>query len=222
MAGVLTVGYANCDAGCEAPAEGPMFAWGMGVGAGGGAAVGWLIDKLHKGKGPAPVAVAIRTDPQERSVRVMVPLQRPRLRLASLSSASIAAQAAPASPPVTPARVDDPLTNGALIGAAVGAGVGLGAVGMSYAICADSNCGPPSEGPTWALGAAAGAGVGLLTGLLIDKARTDPPVAVSVRADREVRAVRVDWRFGATPSAQAAPRRFPRTIDDSTVPIGRR
>ena len=76
MAGVLAVGYARCDAGCEAPAEGPMFAWGMSVGAGSGAAVGWLIDKLHKGKGPAPVAVALRTDRQERSVRVTVPIGR--------------------------------------------------------------------------------------------------------------------------------------------------
>jgi hypothetical protein len=76
MAGVLTIGYARCDAGCEAPAEGPMFAWGMGVGAGSGAAVGWLIDKLHKGKGPAPLAVSLRTDRQERSVRVTVPIGR--------------------------------------------------------------------------------------------------------------------------------------------------
>ena len=216
MAGVLTVGYANCDAGCEAPAEGPMFAWGMGVGAGGGAAVGWLIDKLHKGKGPAPVAVAIRTDPQERSVRVMVPLQRPRLRLASLSSASMAAQAAPASPPPTPARVDDSLVNGGLIGAGVGAGVGVVMDAFLTTTCDVRNC-TPISGTEGAAVIAAGAGVGLLTGLLIDKARTDPPVAVSVRANRDVRAVRVDWRLGATPSGQADPRPRPRTVDDSTV-----
>jgi hypothetical protein len=29
MAGVLTIGYARCDAGCEAPAEDPMLASGL-------------------------------------------------------------------------------------------------------------------------------------------------------------------------------------------------
>lgn len=43
---------------------------GVGVGAGAGIGVGWLIDKLHKGKGPAPVAVAIRADHEARAVRV--------------------------------------------------------------------------------------------------------------------------------------------------------
>ena len=43
---------------------------GVGVGAGAGIGVGWLIDKLHKGKGPAPVAVAIRADKEARAVRV--------------------------------------------------------------------------------------------------------------------------------------------------------
>ena len=68
---------------------------------------------------------------------------------------------------------------------------------MTYAICADSDCGPSSEGPTWAIGAAAGAGIGLVTGLLIDRARRDPapPIAVAVRADRHEKAVRVQWRF---------------------------
>jgi hypothetical protein len=196
MAGLLTINYARCDAGCEAPAEGPMFAWGMSVGAGGGAAVGWLIDKLHKGRGPAPVAVSFRTDRQERSVRVTMPVGTPRLRLASLRSSSLVAQAAPASRPAEPALVDDSLMNGALIGAGVGAGVGFLTVGAAYAICADSNCGPSSDG-AWAIGTAAGAGIGLVTGLLIDKARRDPapPVAVVVRADRQEKAVRVQWRF---------------------------
>ena len=65
----------------------------------------------------------------------------------------------------------------------------------AYAICADSDCGPSSEGPTWAIGATAGAGIGLVTGLLIDKMRTDPPIAVAVRADKRERGVRVSWRF---------------------------
>ena len=43
-----------------------------GLGAGAGAGAGWLVDKLHKGKRPAaiPVAVAIRADRQERAVRL--------------------------------------------------------------------------------------------------------------------------------------------------------
>jgi hypothetical protein len=49
MAGLTAVMYARCDAGCEAPAEGPMFLASMGLGAGVGAAAGWIIDKLHKG-----------------------------------------------------------------------------------------------------------------------------------------------------------------------------
>ncbi len=70
MAGLVTIGYARCDAGCEAPAEGPMYAAFMGFGAASGAGVGWLIDKLHKGKRPAPVTVAISADRRERAVRV--------------------------------------------------------------------------------------------------------------------------------------------------------
>jgi hypothetical protein len=37
-----------------------------------GAGTGWLIDKLHKGKRPAalPVAVDIRANPRERAVRL--------------------------------------------------------------------------------------------------------------------------------------------------------
>jgi hypothetical protein len=70
MAGLVAIGYAQCDAGCEAPAEGPMYAAFMGFGAASGAGVGWLIDKLHKGKRPSPVAVAITADRRERAVRV--------------------------------------------------------------------------------------------------------------------------------------------------------
>jgi hypothetical protein len=72
MAGLLAVNYARCDAGCEAPAPGPMFAVGLSMGAGGGAAVGWLIDKLHKGPRSAavPMALAVRADREARAVRV--------------------------------------------------------------------------------------------------------------------------------------------------------
>jgi hypothetical protein len=70
MAGFLAVNYARCDAGCEAPAEGPMYAWGLSIGAGGGAAAGWLIDRLHVARKPVPIAVAVRADKQARAVRV--------------------------------------------------------------------------------------------------------------------------------------------------------
>lgn len=79
MAGLLTIGYARCDEGCEAPAEGPMFAVGLSIGAGRGAAIGWLIDRLHKAPGPgraaratrrAVPAVAVRADREARAVRV--------------------------------------------------------------------------------------------------------------------------------------------------------
>ena len=69
-AGVVAVGYAHCDAGCEAPSQGPMFAIAMGMGAAGGAGVGWIVDKLHRPKGRSPVAVAIRADREARAVRV--------------------------------------------------------------------------------------------------------------------------------------------------------
>jgi hypothetical protein len=69
-AGLVGIAYAQCNDTCDAPARLPMYAGGMAIGAGSGAGVGWLIDKLHKGKAPAPVAVAIRADRQERAVRV--------------------------------------------------------------------------------------------------------------------------------------------------------
>lgn len=64
--------YAQCDDLCDAPAEAPTYAMYAGFGAGIGAAAGWVIDKLHRGKRPAalPVAIAIRTDRQERAVRL--------------------------------------------------------------------------------------------------------------------------------------------------------
>lgn len=60
MALVTTVLYANCDAGCEAPAPGPFFAISIGMGAGIGAGAGWVIDRLHKGSEVVfPVAAVI-------------------------------------------------------------------------------------------------------------------------------------------------------------------
>jgi hypothetical protein len=64
--------YAQCHDLCDAPDDLPTYAMYAGLGAGAGAGVGWLIDKLHKGKRPAavPVALAIRADRQERAVRL--------------------------------------------------------------------------------------------------------------------------------------------------------
>ena len=74
IGGVVVTGalYAECDYLCDAPAEAPTYAMFAGLGAGIGAGAGWLVDKLHKGKRPAamPVAVAIRADRQERALRL--------------------------------------------------------------------------------------------------------------------------------------------------------
>jgi hypothetical protein len=47
----MTIGYANCDGSCDAPARGPMYLAAMSISAGAGAVTGWVVDKLHKGKG---------------------------------------------------------------------------------------------------------------------------------------------------------------------------
>ena len=64
--------YAQCHDLCDAPAEAPTYAMYAGLSAGAGAGVGWLVDKLHKGKRPraVPVAVNIRADRQERAVQL--------------------------------------------------------------------------------------------------------------------------------------------------------
>jgi hypothetical protein len=74
IGGVVMTGalYANCRSLCDAPDELPTYAMYAGLGAGIGAGTGWLIDKLHKGRRPAtiPVAVDIRADPRARAVRL--------------------------------------------------------------------------------------------------------------------------------------------------------
>jgi hypothetical protein len=63
MFGMTAVMYARCDAGCDAPARGPMFLASMAFGAGIGTAAGWIIDKIHKGTDqlfPAPPAGSMR------------------------------------------------------------------------------------------------------------------------------------------------------------------
>jgi hypothetical protein len=133
------------------------------------------------------------------------------------AAAPVRAQPPPASPP-EPALADDSLVNGGLIGLGVGFGVGFVTAGFLTSTCDVRNCTPLSDSEFTAV-TAAGAGIGLITGLLIDKARRDPPpVAVAIRADRQVRAVRIDWRLGKTAATQVpAPRPRPRYFDDSTV-----
>ena len=134
-----------------------------------------------------------------------------------LAAAQVRAQPPPASPPEH-AVVDDSRVNGRLIGLGVGFGVGLVTARFLTSSCDVRNCKPLSETEFTAV-TAAGAGIGLLTGLRIDQARRDPaPVAVAIRGDRQVRAVRIDWRLGKTaPTQVPAPRRRPRYFDDSTV-----
>ena len=135
------------------------------------------------------------------------------LLVLAAAAAPVRAQTPPASPP-EPALVDDSLVNGGLIGLGVGAGVGVVTAGFLTSTCDVRNC-TPISGTEGAAVIAAGAGIGLLTGLLIDRARRDPPpVAVAIRADRQVRAVRIDWRLGKTAAARVpAPRPRPRPLD---------
>jgi hypothetical protein len=74
IGGVVVTGalYAQCNDLCDAPAEAPTYAMYAGLGAGIGATAGWVIDKLHKGKRPRaiPVAVNIRADRHEKAVRL--------------------------------------------------------------------------------------------------------------------------------------------------------
>ncbi len=71
--GVVVLAYALCD-GCEAPAAGPMFLLGGGVGAGIGAVIGWLVDTAHTDRPPAARAVSIAPvlAPRYKAVAVRV------------------------------------------------------------------------------------------------------------------------------------------------------
>ena len=46
---MMSVMFARCDAGCEGPSPGPTYTAAAVFGAGIGAAVGWTVDRLHKG-----------------------------------------------------------------------------------------------------------------------------------------------------------------------------
>jgi hypothetical protein len=64
--------FAGCHSLCDTPDDLPTYAMYAGVGAAAGAGVGFLVDRLHKGKRRAamPVGMAIRADRQERAVRL--------------------------------------------------------------------------------------------------------------------------------------------------------
>ena len=77
---VTKVLYARCDEGCEAPAPSEMYPFTVAMGAGIGAGVGWLIDKVHRGTDqvfPAPqrsprLALLPVVSARARGVRVAV------------------------------------------------------------------------------------------------------------------------------------------------------
>ena len=81
----------------------------------------------------------------------------------------------------------DPTTDGAIIGALVGAGAGLGLVGIALANCTGS-CEAPEPAVMYSVGAAYGAGIGALTGWLIDRLhkgkKTSFPVVSPVLTSR--------------------------------------
>ena len=119
------------------------------------------------------------------------------LALVSLAAAPAAAQSANPQPPVE--RYDDPVGNGIAIGAALGAITGVVITGALYAHCNDL-CDAPAEAPTYAMYAGLSAGAGAGVGWLVDKLHKGKrpravPVAVNIRADRQERAVHLQWRF---------------------------
>ena len=132
--------------------------------------------------------------PSFHSTSVLVALV---LAAACLTAAPVAAQSPPARPAIE--RYDDPVGNGIAIGAALGAIGGVVLTGALYAQCDDS-CDAPAKAPTYAMYAGFGAGIGVGAGWLIDKLHkgkrpTAIPVAVAIRADRQERAIRLQWRF---------------------------
>jgi hypothetical protein len=111
----------------------------------------------------------------------------------------VPAAAQPPAPRDAAERYDDPVGNGIAIGAALGAIGGVVMTGALYAHCRNL-CDAPAEAPTYAMYAGLGAGIGAGAGWLVDRLHKGRrpaaiPVAVAVRADRQERAVRLQWRF---------------------------
>jgi len=132
-----------------------------------------------------------------QSFRSCLPCAVLSLALAGAAATPAAAQST-TDPPPPVERYDDPVGNGIAIGAALGAIGGLVVTGALYAQC-DDLCDAPAELPTYAmyagLGAGAGAGVGWLVDRLHKGKRPRAVPVVAIRADRQERAVRLQWRF---------------------------
>lgn len=135
--------------------------------------------------------------PSSRYVSRRIPGVALSFALVSFAAAPAAAQSINPSPPVE--RYDDPVGNGIAIGAALGAITGVVITGALYAHCNDL-CDAPAEAPTYAMYAGLSAGAGAGVGWLVDKLHKGKrpravPVAVNIRADRQERAVQLQWRF---------------------------
>jgi hypothetical protein len=119
------------------------------------------------------------------------------LALVILAAAPAAAQSTNPTPPVE--RYDDPVGNGIAVGAALGA---IGGVAITWALYDQCHalCDAPAEAPTYAMYAGLSAGAGAGVGWLVDKLHKGKrpravPIAVNIRADRQERAVQLQWRF---------------------------
>ena len=135
--------------------------------------------------------------PSFRRFHPCLPVVALSLALVGLAAAPAAAQSADPKPPVE--RYDDPVGNGIAIGAALGAIGGVVFTGALYRNC-HGLCDTPDNLPTYAMYAGLGAGAGAGVGWLVDKMHKGKrpaamPVAVAIRADRQERAVRLQWRF---------------------------
>jgi hypothetical protein len=162
----------RCGAQCNTQMNAPTYGMYAAVGAGAGAGIGWLDDRL---------------------------IVRPGAKRRAVAAGSLALQrvAWQAGEPRSERRWRDPSWDGAVKGAAVGAGAMAGLLAVGYARC-DAGCEAPAMGPMFAWGLGVGAGGGAGIGWVIDRlhrAEGPPPVAVALRADREVRAVHVRWQF---------------------------
>jgi hypothetical protein len=119
------------------------------------------------------------------------------MALVSLAAAPAAGQSTNPTPAIE--RYDDSVGNGIAIGAALGAITGVVITGALYAQCGDL-CDAPAEAPTYAMYAGISAGAGAGVGWLVDKLHKGKrpraaPVAVNIRANRQERAVHLQWRF---------------------------
>jgi hypothetical protein len=168
ITGVVGAGavYGDCRY-CNVPDTWHVYAMYGAAGAGGGAAVGWLVDKMHKGRRP----------PTSRLNARLIP--------ASLTSEA----------PIVRSHVDSSW-DGFAKGALIGAGTMTAFIAFNYAQC-DAGCEAPAPGSMYLWGLAVGAGGGGAIGWVVDRLHVprEAVPTVAIRADREARAVRLQWRF---------------------------